>query len=71
MELKILDSIHRPISYLKIRCFRYWILSLSSGGTCSHGPNIELGPSVYVPPEDRDRIQSPKSLVLNKLQEDG
>jgi hypothetical protein len=33
-----LDIIHRPVFYLKT-CFGNWILSPSSGGTYSDGPN--------------------------------
>jgi hypothetical protein len=45
-----LDSIHRLVPYLKKR----------------FGDLVLLGPTEYVPPEDRDRIQSPELCVLNK-----
>jgi hypothetical protein len=35
ITIAILDIIHRPVFYLKIRCFGDWILSPSSGGTYS------------------------------------
>jgi hypothetical protein len=39
ITITTLDIIHHPVFYLKTRCFGDWILSLSSGGTYSNGPN--------------------------------
>jgi hypothetical protein len=43
VTITIFDIIHRPVFYLKIRFFCDWILSLSSGGTYSDGPNTDPG----------------------------
>jgi hypothetical protein len=39
ITITILDIIHCPVLYLKISRFGAWILSPSSGGTYSGGPN--------------------------------
>jgi hypothetical protein len=50
-------------------------MSQSSGGThsfsISRGRDYLLGTTEKIPPEDRERIQSPKCLVLTKRQDDG
>jgi hypothetical protein len=39
VTITILNIIHRPVFYLKTQRFGDWILSSSSGGTYSEGPN--------------------------------
>jgi hypothetical protein len=72
-KLKIitfLDIIHRPVFIQKhnfwetgfcLPIFRWNLLSWAQ----SIGP-VPIGPSVGFLPEDRDKIQSPKSCVLSK-----
>jgi hypothetical protein len=51
-----------------------WILSQSSGGTYSVGLCLRrqslFGLTEWVPPENGERLQSPKRRVLNKRQDD-
>jgi hypothetical protein len=41
ITITILDIIHHPVFYLKTKRCGDWILSPSSGGTYSDGPNIK------------------------------
>jgi hypothetical protein len=69
ITITILDIIHRPVFYLKY--------DISETGICLRlqVEPTQLGPidgaSFCVPPEDGDRIQSPKRHVFNKRQNDG
>jgi hypothetical protein len=74
------NSEHYPLSCLSYKTQRYgdWIISPSSGGTYSIGSclrrqklALSMEPNWVVPPEDGDRIQSPKRSVLNKRQDNG
>jgi hypothetical protein len=59
ITITILD-IPCPVFYLKH--------DVSETGFCL---SLQVGPTEQVPPEDGDRIQSPKCRVLNKSQGDG
>jgi hypothetical protein len=64
--ITIVNIIHRPVFYLQ-KHFGDWILSPSSGGFEDRDYLCFLDPTKKGPHEDGDRIQSPKSCVLNKI----
>jgi hypothetical protein len=75
------DFTHNVSSCLLFKTWRFgdWILSPYQMNLLIWAQWIELVPlsshlfaqSEYVPPEDGDRIQSPKRHVLNKIEDDG
>jgi hypothetical protein len=69
ITIAILDIIHRPVFYLKhdVSESGFWILQVEP---TQMGPIGRVSLCVLGPPEDWDRIESPKHRVLNKRPDD-
>jgi hypothetical protein len=76
ISIAILDIIHCPVFYLNHNvletacCLRFHVLPTQLG-PIDRASFCLSAPTEEAQPEDGDRIQSPKSCVLNKKQNDG